>query len=148
MANTFTQVYIHLVFAVKNREKLIADTWKKELYDYISGIIHRQGQRLLIINGIADHVHLLISLRPNISISELVRDIKANSSRFIREKNFVSNFQWQNGYGVFSIAHSGISKVSEYIRNQENHHRNLPFREEFQILLKENDLTYLPEYLP
>ena len=127
MSNTFTQVYVHVVFGVRGRERLISDMWKKELYDYISGIIHRQGQRLLIINGIADHVHLLISLRANLSISELVRDIKSNSSRFIRERNFVSNFKWQNGYGVFSVSHSEITKVYDYIKNQEEHHRNSSF---------------------
>jgi putative transposase len=148
MPNTFTQVYIHIVFAVKDREKLISDSWKKELFSYITGIIHRQGQRLLIINGVKDHVHLLISLRADVSISNLVRDIKSNSSRFIKEKEFLLNFNWQIGFGAFSVSHSAITKVYNYIKNQEYHHQKISFQDEFVAFLQKNNIELQTQYLP
>lgn len=103
MANTYSQIYIQVVFAVYGRENLIDKSWREELYKYIAGIIRNEGQKLLAINGIADHIHILINLKPNASLSDVVKSIKANSSRWVNEKRFVrGKFQWQEGYGAFS----------------------------------------------
>src|SRR5687767_1307196 len=104
MANTYSQIYVQLVFAVSGRQSLVGREWKDELYKYIAGIVRNQGQKLLAINGVADHIHILLNIQPNIALSELVRDIKANSSRWVNEKRFVrGKFQWQEGSEHFHI---------------------------------------------
>lgn len=129
MAGTFSQVYIQVVFAVKGRENLIGKEWQDALHKYIAGIIKGKGQKPIIVNGVADHVHAFIGLRPSIAISVLVRDIKNNSSGFINEQKFVKGkFSWQEGYGAFSYAHSQIDAVYRYILNQEEHHRKKTFK--------------------
>jgi REP element-mobilizing transposase RayT len=148
MPGTFSQVYIQVVFAVKHRENLIAKEWKEELYKYISGIITAKGQKSIIVNGVADHVHLFIGLRPAMAISDLVRDIKNNSSNFINDKKFVKGkFKWQEGYGVFSYSHSHISRVYNYILNQETHHKKKSFKEEYLELLEKFEIEFKDEYL-
>lgn len=118
MANTYTQIYIQVVYAVMGRQCLIGNEWKDELYKYITGIVREQNQRLYVINGMPDHVHILLSLKPTITISDLVRDIKSNSSKFINEKEWVrGKFQWQEGFGAFSYGHSQIDSVINYINN-------------------------------
>ncbi len=118
MANTYTKIYIHIIFAVRNRENLIRTEIKNEVYKYITGIIRNKHQKVIIINGMPDHVHLLIGIQPNITISDLVRDIKANASKFINEgKFFRGKFYWQEGFAAFSYSHSQINKVCEYIKN-------------------------------
>jgi len=118
MAGTFSQIYIQVVFAVKGRENLIDKTWRDDLHKYVAGIIKGKDQKPIIVNGVADHIHIFVGLRPSLSISDLVRDIKNNSSKFINEKRFVKGkFSWQEGYGAFSYAQSQIETVYNYILN-------------------------------
>jgi REP element-mobilizing transposase RayT len=148
MANTYTQLYIQIVFAVKGRQNLISKSWKDELYKYITGIVTNEGQKLIAINGMPDHVHILIGLKPNKALSDLVRDIKANSSRFINEKSWINGkFEWQAGFGAFSYNHSQLTNVINYIQNQEEHHRVKTFKDEYVDFLKEFDIDYNNQYL-
>ncbi|WP_318343272.1 IS200/IS605 family transposase [Flagellimonas baculiformis] len=148
MANTYSQLYIQIVFAVKGRQNLIAPQWKDELYKYITGIISNEGQKLIAINGMSDHIHILIGLKPNKSISDLVRDIKANSSRFINEKRWIKGkFEWQTGFGAFSYSHSHLDKIVQYIKNQEKHHAKKSFKEEYVAFLETFQIDYDNNYL-
>jgi len=116
MPNTYTQLYVHVIFAVKARRLLISNLWKDNLYKYITGIITNKNQKLMIINGMPDHLHLLIGLKPDCALSDLVRDVKANSSKWINENKFVqSKFEWQSGFGAFSVSKSGLNAVANYI---------------------------------
>jgi len=151
MANTFSQIYIHVILSVK-RENLIGKNWKDELYKYITGIVRNKNQKLISINGMPDHVHLLIGLKPDKSLSDLVRDVKSNSTNFINEKGFVhGKFSWQEGYGAFSYSDSLLDNVINYIENQELHHQSKTFRDEYIDILKkfkiENEEKYLPQFL-
>lgn len=148
MANTFSQIYIHLIFAVKGRGNLIQKSFKDELYKYITGIIRNRNQKLLAINGMPDHIHILVSMNADKSISDLVRDIKSNSSKFINEKRFVKGkFYWQEGYGAFSYSKSQSSKVIAYILNQEKHHTKKTFKEEYYEILKKSGIEFENKYL-
>lgn len=148
MASTFSQIYIQIVFAVKGRENLIAKHWQDELHKYISGIITNKGQKSIIVNGVEDHVHIFVGLRPAMAISDLVRDIKNNSSNFINEKKFIKGkFSWQEGYGAFSYAHSQIEQVYNYILNQEKHHHKQTFKEEYLEFLQKFEIEYNEKYL-
>jgi REP element-mobilizing transposase RayT len=132
MANTHTQIYIHVVFAVEGRQNLIAPQHNDELQKYITGILLAQGQKLISINNMSDHLHLLVGLRPDACLSDLLRDVKANSSRFINEKRWVAGrFSWQEGFGAFSYSRSQLGTVIRYIENQEKHHAKKSFREEY-----------------
>lgn len=148
MANTYTQLYFHLVFAVKGRKSLIGKGWKDELYKYITGIIKNKGQKLLIINGMPDHLHLLLSTQPSCNLSDLVRDIKSNSSNWISERSFVKGkFEWQTGFGAFTVSQSGVNKVISYIKDQEIHHGSKSFIEEYKGFLKAYEIDFKPEYI-
>jgi putative transposase len=148
MADTYTQIYIHIVFAVKGRDDLISVKWKEELYKYITGIITNEGQKLLAINGMPDHIHILIGLKPSVSLSDVVRDIKANSSRFINDQKWIAGkFEWQNGFGAFSYSHSQLTNVINYIQNQEEHHRTKTFREEYIEFLKLFNIEFKNEFI-
>lgn len=148
MPGTFSQVYIQVVFAVKGRENLISRSWKDELHKYMAGIIKAKEQKPIIINGMPDHIHAFIGLRPSMPISDIVRDIKNNSSNFINEKKFVNGkFSWQEGYGAFSYGHSQIEKVYSYILNQEEHHKKKTFREEYIDFLKKFEVQFDEKYL-
>jgi len=148
MAGTFSQIYIQIVFAPKGRENLIGNKWKDELYKYISGIITNKGQKSIIINGASDHIHVFVGLKPSISISDLVRDIKNNSTNFINNKRFVKGkFSWQEGYGAFSYAHSQIEQVYNYILNQEEHHHIKTFKEEYLDFLQKFEIEYNQKHL-
>lgn len=148
MPNTFSQVYLQIVFAVKGRRSLIARDRQPELNKYISGIITAKGQKAIIVNGMPDHIHCFVGLKPSMSISDLVRDIKNNSSRFINEQNWIAGkFMWQQGFGVFSYSQSHIERVYNYILNQETHHRKSSFKEEYLDLLTQYHIDYKPEYL-
>ena len=148
MANTYSQLYIQIVFAVKGRENLIEKSWKDELHKYIAGIIKAKGQKPIIVNGMADHIHVFIGLKPSMAISDLVRDIKNNSTNFINERKFVkSKFSWQEGYGAFSYSHSHIQTVYNYILNQEEHHKRRKFREEYTELLRKFEIEYNEQYV-
>jgi len=148
MAGTFSQIYIQYVFAVKGRENLISDSWGDELYKYIAGIITAKGQKSIIVNGYKDHVHVFVGLKPTMNISDLVRDIKNNSSKFINNQNRVKGkFSWQEGYGAFSYSHSQIEQVYNYILNQKAHHKKRTFKEEYIDFLKKFDIDFDEKYL-
>lgn len=122
--------------------------WRKELHKYISGIITAKGHKSIIVNSVGDHIHCFIGLKPSIAISNLVRDIKSNSSKFVNEQNFVrGKFEWQTGYGVFSYAQSQVKSVYNYIFNQEEHHKTKTFREEYIEFLTKFEIEYNPEHL-
>lgn len=145
---TYSQIYIQAVFVVKHRENLISEKWEEELYKYISGIITAKGQKSIIVNGMPDHVHVFFGLKPSMAISDLMRDIKNNSSRFINERGFVKGkFAWQEGYGAFSYAQSQVERVFNYIQNQKQHHKKKTFREEYIQFLKEYEVDYDEKYL-
>lgn len=148
MAGTYSQLYIHIVFAVKGRQNLLGKDWRETLFKYIAGIINAKEQKPIIVNGMADHVHIFVGLNPSMRISDLVRDIKNNSSRFINEHHLLrGRFSWQEGYGVFSYGHSQIEKVFQYIKNQEQHHRKRSFKEEYFEPLTKFNVRYDERYL-
>ena len=148
MPGTFSQIYIQIVFAVKGRQNLISNNWNTELHKYIAGIVKGKGQKSIIVNGMADHIHAFIGLKPAMPISDLVRDMKNNSSNFINEQKFVKGkFAWQEGYGAFSYSHSHIGKVYDYILNQEMHHKKKTFKQEYLQFLKKFEVEYDEKYL-
>jgi len=148
MANTYTQIHIQAVFSVQNRQCIISDSWKNELYKYITGIIKNNNHKLLAINGMSDHIHILFGLRPSQSISDLMQDIKGNSSKWINEQKFIKGkFSWQEGYGAFSYRKSEISQIINYIKNQQEHHRRKSFTKEYLELLQEFHIDYDERYI-
>jgi len=148
MANTYSQLYIHIVFAVKGRANVISGKWKDELYRYITGIIANDGQKLIAINGMPDHIHILIGLKPTIALSDLVRDIKASSSKFINAQKWIAGkFEWQHGFGAFSYSHSQLTNVINYIQNQEEHHKKRTFREEYLEFLEAYNVDFKEEFI-
>lgn len=148
MPNTYSQIYIQVVFAVKGRRSLIEKQHREELHKVISGIVKNRGQKPLAIFAMPDHVHLLMSLQPNISISDLVRDIKAGSSKLINDNKWSSEkFNWQTGFGAFSYAKSQQKTVVNYILNQEAHHKSKSFKEEFLEFLEKFEVDYDEKYL-
>ncbi len=148
MANTYTQIHIQIIFTVQNRECLIQDKWKTELYKYIAGIINANGHKLIVINGMPDHIHILLGLRPSQSLSELLQDIKGDSSKWINNKRFMKGrFSWQEGFGAFSYGKSQLSDVIKYINTQEEHHKKRSFIEEYRYLLRLFDVEYDERYI-
>ena len=141
MANTYTQIHIQFVFAVKFRDAVIHSSWKDELYRYMTGIIQNNKHKLIAINGMPDHIHILIGMRPTQSISDLMQDIKGSSSKWINQKGFIKGkFEWQEGYGAFSYGKSQVKDVIAYIENQEQHHSKKTFRDEYLDFLKKFDV--------
>jgi putative transposase len=148
MANTYTQIHIQAIFAVRDRAGLIHPQWKEELYKYITGIIHENNHKVIAINGMADHVHIFFGMRPVQSLSHLMQDIKGSSSRWINEKHFVNGrFEWQQGFGAFSYGRSQMANVISYIQNQELHHQKVTFLDEFKMLLSKFDVDYDDRYI-
>jgi len=148
MAGTFSQIYIQVVFAVQNREATIASSWEEELYKYISGIVRNKQQKLIAINGMPDHIHFFIGMKPSSCLSDLVREVKKSSTVFIKEKKISKfMFNWQEGYGAFSYSHSQIDSVVKYIMNQKEHHKKQTFREEYLDFLKKFEIEFKDEYL-
>ncbi len=148
MAGTFSQVYMQYVFAVKGRENLIRPGFETEVYKYIAGIVSGKDQKPLAVNGMPDHLHVLVGLKPAMRISDLIRDIKNNSSNFINEKGWLKQkFSWQEGYGVFSYSESNFGKVIDYIKNQKKHHEKRNFRQEYLLLLKKFNIPFEEKYL-
>ena len=148
MANTYTQIHIHAVFAVQNRLSLIQNQWQEELYQYISGIVENNGHKLLQIGGMPDHIHVLFGMRPVQSLSDLMQDMKGSSSLWINKKRFIAGkFSWQEGYGAFSYGKSQIDKVVKYIKNQEIHHKRRDFAEEYLELLKLFEIEFDERYV-
>lgn len=148
MANTYTQIYIQVVFAVEGRQNLINPKHNDELQKYITGIVSGQKQKLIAINNMPDHLHLLIGLRPDMALSDLVRDVKAGSSKFINEKRWVAGrFSWQEGFGAFSYSRSQLGAVIRCIANQQKHHAKKSFREEYVELLEKFAVDYDQRYI-
>ena len=148
MAGTFSQIYIHLVFAVQNRESMIQPSWEEELYKYTTGIVQNKNQKMLAINGMPDHVHLLLNIRPSCRPSDLVREIKKSTNEWINENRFTNcRFNWQEGYGVFSHGPGSVSSVISYIMNQKEHHCHKTFQEEYLSFLKKFDIPFKDEYV-
>jgi REP element-mobilizing transposase RayT len=148
MANTYTQIHIQTVFSVKNRESLIKAEWKDELYKYITGIIQNHNHKVLQINGVSDHIHILFGMRPTQSLSDLMKQVKQDSSKWINSKGFVNGkFSWQAGYGAFSYSKSQIPNVINYIKNQEIHHKTKTFTNEYLELLHEFKIDYDERYI-
>ena len=148
MADTYTQLYVHIVFSVKSRQALIPKQHKLELHKYITGIITNKKQKLIQINSMPDHIHILIGMTPDVALSGLVKDIKVNSTRFINQKRWtVGHFSWQTGFGAFSYSHSQISKIATYIENQETHHSHQTFRDEYLTFLERFGIAYDLKYV-
>ena len=148
MANTYTQIHIQVVFTVQNRDCIVRNTWKNELYKYITGIIQNHGHKVLAINGMPDHIHILFGMRPTQSLSDLMQDIKGDSSKWINLKRYVQgHFSWQEGYGGFSFGKSQVNNVIEYIKNQEIHHTKRSFIEEYHDYLKKFEVDYDERYI-
>jgi len=148
MANTYTQIHIQLVFAVQNRASLIKDSWKDEMYKYMTGIIQNKDHKMLQINSMPDHIHILIGLRPTQALAELVKVVKQESTNWINDQKFtLKKFNWQEGYGAFSYTKSDVPRVIKYIQNQENHHREIKFLDEYVEMLKVHEIDYDEKYL-
>ena len=148
MANTYTQIYLQLVFSPLGHENVIPVKHKEELNKYTTGIIQNRKHKLLAVNFMPDHVHIFIGYNPSQPLPDLLRDIKANTAKFINEKTWMpGKFQWQKGYGAFSYSRSQIDDVIKYINSQEDHHKKATFREEYLKILEKFDVDYDPEYL-
>ncbi|SEA59899.1 REP element-mobilizing transposase RayT [Flavobacterium gillisiae] len=148
MANTYTQIHIHFVFAVKYRKGIIESQWKDSLYKYITGIIQNNNHKLLSINGMPDHIHILVGLRPSQSISDLMKDVKQGSSLWINENKLAKcHFEWQEGFGAFSYSKSQLLNVIGYIKNQEQHHKIKSFREEYFDILEKFEVEYNEKFV-
>lgn len=148
MANTYVQIYIHFIFVVQYREARIDPSWKGDLYQLMGRIAKNFNHKLISINGMPDHVHLLISMRPNQSISDLVQRIKGNSSKWINDNDLTAQrFRWQKGYAAFSYGKSNVPKLIDYISNQEQHHKKKSFQEEYREFLNAFEVEYEEEYL-
>ena len=148
MAGTFSQIYIQVIFAVKARNSLIGKEWEEELYRYITGIVQNKGQKMLAIQGIPNHIHFLIGMKPSCCLSDLVREVKKSSNSFIKEKKFSKfKFDWQEGYGAFSYSHSALDNVIAYVMNQKEHHKKRTFKEEYMEFLNKFEIEFKDEYL-
>ena len=148
MANTYTQIHIQCVFAVKFRAATIQKEWKEQLHKYITGIVQNNGHKLIAINSMPDHLHLFFGFRPNQSLSDLMRMVKGDSSEWINQQKFnLSAFRWQEGYGAFSYARSQVNAVAQYIENQEEHHRKKTFSEEYKEFLDRFEVDYDEQYV-
>lgn len=148
MANTFSQIYIQIVFAVRNRKALINQNWEEQLHKYITGIVQNKGQKMLAVNGTSNHIHIFIGMKPTCCLSDLVREIKKSTNTFIKEKHFTRfKFEWQEGYGSFSYSHSQLSDVIQYIENQKEHHKTRTFKEEYHALLNAFAIEFHEKYV-
>ena len=148
MANTYAQIYIQVIFAVAERQCLVAKEFREDLYKYISGIISKEGQKLISVGGVPDHIHLLIGLQPDMALSDLVKSVKAGSSNFVNHKRWVrGRFSWQEGFGGFSYSRSQIPAVARYIENQAAHHAKKSFKHEYLTLLGKFDIAFDERYV-
>ena len=147
MANTYTQIYMHIVFAVSGREALIQDSWQSELYRYLIGACENRKHFVHAINGTADHIHILIGMHPGESVADLVQSLKIQSSKWINAQHLHRTFSWQSGYGAFSYSKSLLPAVKRYIENQREHHRRVTFQDELADIFKKAGIDYNPEYM-
>ena len=146
--STYSQIYIHVIFAVKGRQSLIDPSWDERLYQYITQIIKNKGQKMLAINGVQDHIHFLIGMKPICCLSDLVREVKKSSNAFINENKLVNHkFSWQEGFGAFSYGNSQMDHVVKYILNQKEHHKKSVFRDEYIAFLKKFNIEFEDKYL-
>ncbi len=148
MANTYHQIYLQFVFGVRFREALLDSRWRSQVQAVIGNIINENKCKTLIVNGVEDHLHCFAGLRPAVSVSDLMRDVKANSSKYINDRGLTpKRFEWQEGFGVFSYHHSDIEHVFNYIANQEEHHKKQSFLDEYRLLLKEFCVQFDEQYI-
>jgi len=148
MSNTYTQIHIQCVTAVKYRASLIESSWKEQLHKYITGIVQNHGHKMIAINSMPDHLHLFIGFRPNQSLSDLMRLVKGESSEWINKQQLMpAVFRWQEGYGAFSYSRSQVQTVTDYVMNQEEHHRKRSFLEEYQQFLEQFEIEYDERYI-
>lgn len=148
MANTYHQIYLQVVFAVKYRAAVLDKFWRHQVFAVIGNLINEANCKTIIVNGVEDHVHCFLSLKPAVSVSELMKAVKAKSSKYINEHQLTKNrFEWQVGYGVFSYSKSHIDNVYHYIKNQEEHHKKQIFKDEYLGLLKEFGIGYDERYI-
>lgn len=147
MSQTHSDVLVHIVFSTKNREALVKSEMQEDLNAYLAGITRDMDGYPILFNGVPDHVHGLISLPPKISMARAVREIKAGSSRWIHEHWKMKSFGWQSGYGAFSVSRSQVPAVAEYIRNQQEHHKKIDFKQEYILLLKKHGVEYDERYV-
>jgi len=148
MADTYTQIYIQFVFAVQNRVSLIRPEWEEELFKYITGIVQNKSHKMIAINGMPDHLHMFVGFGPADHISEFIKVVKGESSKWIKDRNLVKGkFNWQEGYGAFSYSRSHIDRVYHYIMNQKKHHQIRTFQDEYRELLKKFDVDFNERYI-
>lgn len=148
MANTFSQIYIQTVFAVSGRKTMIANDFQEDLHKYITGIVKKKNQKLIVINSMPDHMHILIGLRPSMALSDLVRDIKSDSSDWMNRNRLAQGrFTWQEGFGAFSYGHSQLDMIIRYIQNQQRHHSKKTFKSEYLTLLRKFEIDFKEEYV-
>ena len=148
MANTYTQINIHAVFAVQGRQNLLKDDFRNEIFKYVSGILNNSGQFSLAVNGYKDHIHIFFEMNPKTALSDIIRIVKSNSSKWMNKQKYVNgNFSWQEGYAAFSYSKSQRNKVIQYIMAQEKHHHKKSFREEYMKLLKIFDIKFDGNYV-
>ena len=148
MANTYSQIYLQFVFAVKNRESLIPQMHKEELHKYFTGLVQNRKAKMLAVNCMPDHTHIFVGFKPVVSVSDFIKELKVESNEFINEKRWTNyRFGWQEGYGVFSYSHSHIDSVVKYVLNQEEHHRKKTFKQEYQDFLRKFEIPFDDKYL-
>ena len=148
MANTYTQIHVQIVFAVKFRAAQIAPTWKAKLHRFITKLVQNAGHKMLQVNSMPDHIHIFVGFRPDDAISNLVRTVKSESTKWINNEKFTDQkFHWQSGYGAFSYSKSDVHRVIQYIQNQEAHHKRKTFLEEYQEFLKRFEIDYDDAYI-
>jgi len=148
MANTFSQIYLQFVFAVQNRQSLLAKKNKEELHKYITALVQNRKAKMLAVNCMPDHTHLFVGFKPTILISDFVKEIKVESNEFVNSKDWIrGKFAWQDGYGVFSYSHSQIDAVIKYVLNQELHHQKKTFKQEYLSLLQKFDIPFEERFL-
>ena len=148
MPGTFSQIYLQIVFAVSNRDCLIKPEWEERLYKYITGVVQNKEQKMLVINGMPDHIHFLIGMKPSGCLSDIVREVKKASSDFIKQEKFTPfKFSWQEGYGAFSYSHSHLDRIISYINNQKEHHKKTSFKEEYVDFLRKFNVEFDEKYL-
>jgi putative transposase len=145
---TYSQMYVHIIFSPKRRAPLIHPSWENELYKFITGIVTNKGQKMLAINGMPDHIHIVIGYKPSCCISDLVREIKKSTNTFIKEQKFTRfTFAWQEGFAAFSFSQRSMHRVVKYVLNQKQHHAHCSYPDEFLMFLRENEVEYDPKYL-
>ena len=148
MANTYHQIYLQTVFAVKYRNAVLHQSWRQTLQGVMGNLINETGCKTIIVNGVEDHMHCFLGLRPVVSVSELMKTVKAKSSKYVNDHGLTENrFEWQEGYGVFSYRQRDIDQIFNYVKNQEIHHQRQSFKDEYLHLLKEFEIGYDEQYI-